>query len=100
MTIWKMAEVTVWTRISELQRTKRYNKVTPQLKDFDTILFMKDNTVKSRPVYVPQQRIVHLDLKGAPPSIQYIKKVLTMSKSLGATGVLVEWEDMFPWSGR
>ena len=23
-----------------------------------------------------------------------------MSQELGATGVLVEWEDMFPWSGR
>ena len=53
-----------------------------------------------RHLYVPQQRIVHLDLKGAPPSIHYLKKVLTMSKGLGATGVLVEWEDMFPWSGR
>merc|ERR1712106_273906 len=42
----------------------------------------------------------HLDLKGAPPSIPYLKKVLTLSQSLGATGVLVEWEDMFPWSGR
>ena len=52
------------------------------------------------PLYIPQQRIVHLDLKGAPPSITYLKKVLTMSKGLGATGVLVEWEDMFPWSGR
>ena len=52
------------------------------------------------PLYIPPQRIVHLDLKGAPPSISYLKKVLTMSQGLGATGVLVEWEDMFPWSGR
>ena len=54
----------------------------------------------SKPLYIPPQRIVHLDLKGAPPSISYLKKVLAMSKGLGATGVLVEWEDMFPWSGR
>ena len=49
-----------------------------------------------KPLYIPPQRIIHLDLKGAPPSIPYLKKVLTMSQELGATGVLVEWEDMFP----
>ena len=63
---------------------------------------MSQNEVETTPppLYVPPQRIVHLDLKGAPPSIQYLKKVLTLSQGLGATGVLVEWEDMFPWSGR
>ena len=30
----------------------------------------------------------------------YMKKVVIMSKRLGATGVLMEYEDMFPWSGR
>ena len=54
----------------------------------------------SQTLYIPPQRIVHLDLKGAPPMISYLKTVLTMSQSLGATGVLIEWEDMFPWSGR
>eukprot|EP00092_Neocalanus_flemingeri_P007701 GFUD01008317.1.p1 GENE.GFUD01008317.1~~GFUD01008317.1.p1 ORF type:complete len:703 (+),score=116.08 GFUD01008317.1:215-2323(+) len=63
---------------------------------------MAQNEVETTPtpLYIPPQRIVHLDLKGAPPSIQYIKKILTLSQGLGATGVLVEWEDMFPWSGR
>ena len=51
-------------------------------------------------LYIPPQRIVHFDLKGAPPTVDYIAKVLTISKELGATGVLLEWEDMFPWSGR
>jgi hexosaminidase len=63
---------------------------------------MSQNEEETTPLhlYIPPHRIVHLDLKGAPPSIDYIKKILTMSKRLGATGVLVEWEDMFPWSGR
>ena len=50
--------------------------------------------------YIPQHRIVHFDLKGAPPTIDYMKKVVVMSKELGATGVLIEYEDMFPWTGR
>uniref|UniRef100_A0A1B6C721 beta-N-acetylhexosaminidase n=1 Tax=Clastoptera arizonana TaxID=38151 RepID=A0A1B6C721_9HEMI len=49
--------------------------------------------------YVPPQRLVHLDLKGAPPKISYLKRVFTLSREMGATGVLLEWEDMFPWTG-
>ena len=55
---------------------------------------------KNNSTYVPEHRIVHFDLKGAPPSIAYMKKVVTMSVHLGATGVLMEYEDMFPWTGR
>uniref|UniRef100_A0A0K2TV29 beta-N-acetylhexosaminidase n=1 Tax=Lepeophtheirus salmonis TaxID=72036 RepID=A0A0K2TV29_LEPSM len=50
--------------------------------------------------YVPAHRLVHLDLKGAPPSIHFLLKVLQTSKELGATGVLLEYEDMFPFEGR
>ncbi|XP_046658551.1 hexosaminidase D-like [Homalodisca vitripennis] len=50
--------------------------------------------------YVPPQRLVHLDLKGAPPKVPYLKRLLTLSREMGATGVLLEWEDMFPWSGE
>lgn len=46
----------------------------------------------------PAQRLVHLDLKGAPPKISYIKRILPIIKSLGATGILLEYEDMFPFS--
>lgn len=49
--------------------------------------------------YIPPQRLVHLDLKGAPPKVAYLKKVLSISREMGATGVLLEWEDMFPWTG-
>ena len=50
--------------------------------------------------YIPSRRLVHLDFKGAPPRLPYLKGVLALAANLGATGVLLEWEDMFPWSGR
>ena len=57
------------------------------------------NTPAKAP-YIPSHRIVHFDLKGAPPTMDYMKKVVRLSKQLGATGVLIEYEDMFPWTGR
>ncbi|XP_073944861.1 hexosaminidase D-like [Choristoneura fumiferana] len=43
-------------------------------------------------------RIVHFDLKGAPLQVQYFEKVLLAAKAWGATGVLLEWEDTFPYT--
>ncbi|XP_059486138.1 hexosaminidase D-like isoform X2 [Neocloeon triangulifer] len=47
--------------------------------------------------YVPPHRLVHFDLKGAPPKASYLLQVLPIFKQQGATGVLLEWEDMFPF---
>ncbi|XP_041978168.1 hexosaminidase D [Aricia agestis] len=45
-------------------------------------------------------RIVHLDFKGAPLKVQYLDQVLESIRQWGATGVLLEWEDTFPYSGE
>ncbi|XP_050547606.1 hexosaminidase D-like isoform X4 [Daktulosphaira vitifoliae] len=50
--------------------------------------------------YVPSHRLIHLDLKGAPPKILYLQKLFPLIKKMGGTGLLIEWEDMFPWSGE
>uniref|UniRef100_A0A158P872 beta-N-acetylhexosaminidase n=1 Tax=Angiostrongylus cantonensis TaxID=6313 RepID=A0A158P872_ANGCA len=38
-------------------------------------------------------------ITGAPPRPTYFKRLLTLVKDLGADGVLIEWEDMFPYAG-
>ena len=50
--------------------------------------------------YIPRHRVVHLDFKGAPPLMPYLKSILPLLKEAGATALLVEYEDMFPYWGR
>lgn len=44
-----------------------------------------------------KHKLIHLDLKGAPPKINYLKSLLVPFKNAGATGLLIEYEDMFPY---
>ncbi|TSK14802.1 Hexosaminidase D [Bagarius yarrelli] len=46
------------------------------------------------------KKLVHLDLKGAPPRINYLYKLIQMFADLGANGILMEYEDMFPYEGE
>lgn len=66
---------------------------------FDSSLYSMGIPAVSLDSYIPKQRLVHFDLKGAPPKISYLKKIITLSKELGATGLLMEYEDMFPFWG-
>lgn len=56
-----------------------------------------DNTRKS---YIPKNRFVHLDLKGAPPKVEYLQKLFPFLRRAGANGILLEYEDTFPYDGK
>lgn len=51
------------------------------------------------PAAFPPKVWVHLDLKGAPPTVGYLLALMPYLRAWGATGLLIEWEDMFPWGG-
>ncbi|XP_054284334.1 hexosaminidase D-like [Macrosteles quadrilineatus] len=47
-----------------------------------------------------ESRLIHLDLKGSPLKIDYLEKLFPVLREWGATGLLIEWEDTFPYLGR
>ncbi|XP_065647471.1 hexosaminidase D [Hydra vulgaris] len=53
-----------------------------------------DDAVSSK--FVPN-RVVHLDLKGSAPKINYLLRMIPLFRQWGANGLLVEYEDMFPY---
>lgn len=44
--------------------------------------------------------VVHLDFKGMPPKLKYLESLLVTLKEHGVNGLLMEYEDMFPFEGK
>ncbi|XP_072273617.1 hexosaminidase D isoform X2 [Pyxicephalus adspersus] len=47
-----------------------------------------------------QMKLIHLDLKGAAPKLSYYEQIFPLFSKLGANGLLIEYEDMFPFTGE
>ncbi|XP_018515960.1 hexosaminidase D [Lates calcarifer] len=52
------------------------------------------------PPWPKGKKLVHLDLKGAPPRVEYLHKLIELFSQLGVDGLLLEYEDMFPYEGE
>lgn len=44
--------------------------------------------------FIPELRIVHIDLKGAPPKLEYLKRIFRLVKEAGGNAILLEYEDV------
>ena len=63
-----------------------------RLKNQNANLVVEKNEKPKR--FVPELRIVHIDLKGAPPKMDYLKRVLRLVKAAGGNAILLEYEDV------
>jgi hexosaminidase len=54
----------------------------------------------SRKTPVAEIRALHLDFKGTPPTFKRLLRLIDLADASLYNALLVEWEDMFPWTVR
>jgi len=74
-------------------------KTATGYRGLHTPSLLKDPFTTFVPPPTLTQRIVHIDMKGLPPTPMYLLQLLSKFAEWGATGVMIEWEDMLPYYG-
>lgn len=82
-----------------LEWTKKLPKRPKTTKMLENVVINGEKYPKLTPdgKFIPLRRIVHLDLKGAPYKPKYFTELFSLFNRMKATGILLEWEDMFPF---
>jgi hypothetical protein len=65
-------------------------------------LLQENNSSNSKSIKIANKQLsvyVHLDLKGAAPKLSYFEQLFPLLNKWGATGICIEYEDMFPFDG-
>ncbi|CAF1611125.1 unnamed protein product [Adineta ricciae] len=65
------------------------------LQQNDSSIQFETTKIGTKPISL----IVHFDLKGAAPKISYFEQIFPLIRKWGATGICMEYEDMFPFDG-
>ncbi|EDO35946.1 predicted protein [Nematostella vectensis] len=76
--------------------------VTVKLNQAEVRLIQIAKNIQKRPEHrgFLEHKLVHLDFNGAPPRMSYLLELVPFLRSWGATGFLIEYVDMFPFTGN
>uniref|UniRef100_A0A0K0F8M9 beta-N-acetylhexosaminidase n=1 Tax=Strongyloides venezuelensis TaxID=75913 RepID=A0A0K0F8M9_STRVS len=56
--------------------------------------------LSSTNTFIPIKRYIHLDLKGGIYKINFYRNLFEFFKKIGSNGIILEWEDVFPYKGN
>jgi hypothetical protein len=68
----------------------------------ESFLSQSDSSYGINEAKVFNQVVLHIDMKGAPPKFEFLERLLRFVSSHSkhvVNGVLIEFEDMFPFTG-